>query len=390
MPGATTGERGTRVLHVAESICGGVASFLDELALDQNRTLGSPNVHFVVPAEHQSQLTNVAAEQLSTFVGKTRSVSALIDFTRVARRAIRRFRPEILHLHSSFAGAVVRGMRKTETVGARMIYCPHGWAFAMDISQTRKRIYATIERQLAHGTDLIINNSQNEYEIAARLGLPTGRMVVIRNGIAWAPPLKKVARTDILRLAFIGRNVRQKGLDLLVNTIRKFPLPGIHFHVAGDCAPEDKMSIPANVTFHGWLTRSETLQLLTKMDAVVMPSRWDAAPIAALEAMRAGLPLIASNRGGLPEIVGHEIGGYIFDLEDDDALGQLLQSLNRANLERLGRGARIRWESHYRAELMSQRTREAYQRVLNSKPEAAHMRPAPAPANVSRTAATYD
>ncbi len=106
------------------------------------------------------------------------------------------------------------------------------------------------------------------------------------------------------------------------------------------------------------------LRLLERMDAVVMPSRWEAFGLVAAEAMRAGVPVIASNRGALPEVVEHEVGGYIFDLDDPDALGRLLQRLDRSELRQLGNSARRRWEREFVADKMNDLLRETYASVL--------------------------
>jgi glycosyltransferase involved in cell wall biosynthesis len=173
-----------------------------------------------------------------------------------------------------------------------------------------------------------------------------------------------------VRLAFIGRHDRQKGVDVLLDTIERFALPNIHFDIVGARVlnPADSRAEPnrPNVTFHGWLSRAETIELLANVDGVVMPSRWDAAPIVALEAMRAGLPVIGSNRGALPEIIQHGVGGYIFDLDDADALGRLLERLDRSELRRLGASARARWESEYIADKMNELTLGAYQDLLSN------------------------
>jgi glycosyltransferase involved in cell wall biosynthesis len=122
------------------------------------------------------------------------------------------------------------------------------------------------------------------------------------------------------------------------------------------------------------------------MDAVVMPSRWEAFGLVAIEAMRAGVAVIGSNRGALPEVIRNGIGGRIFDLDDPDALGRLLEELDADELRRLGESGRHRWERKYVADRMYQLTCEAYESVLAapvlaqsmSLPEATH-RTAPQP-----------
>jgi hypothetical protein len=82
-----------RVVHVAQSIAGGVASFLEEIAGAQAAAFGRDNVHFVVPAGTDGQLPNVDASQISSFSQTSRSAAALLDFARTAHVAIRRLDP---------------------------------------------------------------------------------------------------------------------------------------------------------------------------------------------------------------------------------------------------------------------------------------------------------
>ena len=361
------GPRRLRVLHVAQSVAGGVASFLEEVCAYQTARFGSTNVRFLVPAGSEGHLAAVDPAQLVPFSPTDRSPAALLRFARAAIAEVRRFRPDVVHLHSSFAGALrlcmpLRGKRP------RIIYCPHGWAFGMDIPAGKKRLYATVERLLARRTDAILVVSADEHRLAMEFGLPPEKTRVVKNGIAWTPPIEKLPRTGPLRLAFIGRFDRQKGIDILLDTLRRFPLPQVEFEIVGANVvgedPVEPSELPSNLRFHGWLPRAQTLELLNSVDALVMPSRWDAAPIVAIEAMRAGVPVIASNRGGLPEIVKDGVGGHIFDLADADALGRTLASLTREKLILLGRSAHRRWEREYVADTMNELTVSAYREAM--------------------------
>lgn len=360
-------EQPARVVHVAQSIAGGIASYFEEISDYQTARFGRGNVAFVVPAGAE-YLPRLGPDQLICFASASRSPSALLDFAKTARAAIRRLKPDIVHLHSSFAGAVVRPMLMGRTRRPRVIYCPHGWAFGIETSSAKQRAYAFIERRLAAATDLIHVNSAAEYDLAARFGLPTSKMRILANGIGWTPAPEAAPKTGPLRVAFIGRHDRQKGLDILLETIRRFPLGHIQFEIVGDGILSEGVrgagDAAPNVAFHGWLSRQETLKLLGRVDAVVMPSRWEAFGLVATEAMRAGVPVIGSNRGAIPEIVQHGAGGYIFDLHDPDSLGRVLQALHRDDLERLGMTARARWERHYLADQMNELICEAYEDVL--------------------------
>jgi len=359
--------RPPRVVHVAQTIAGGIASIFEEMAPYQTKAFGKGNVTFVVPEGSQVHLPSVDRSQIVTFAATSRGPAALLLFGREATKAIRRLDPDIVHLHSSFAGALVRTLLRRRSGKPRIVYCSHGWAFGIESAHLKKRLYAAIERRLARRSDLIIVNSQSEHELAVKFGLPEDKLRVVKNGVAWRPPVNRSEGGARLRVAFIGRHDRQKGLDLLLDTIDRFSLPNIEFHVVGEGVLDrtsGRSDNHPNLTFHGWLDRSAIGELLSQLDAVVMPSRWEAFGLVAIEAMRAGVPVIASNRGALPEIVHHGIGGYIFDLDDPSALGLLLASLDRQALEKLRNSARARWETEFSAVRMNELTEKAYESLL--------------------------
>lgn len=357
-----------RILHVAQTTAGGIASYFEEIAPFQSARYGAENIHFVVPGG-QEHLPSIDPRQLIRFRSASRDARSLLDFTRTALRAVDQMKPDIVHLHSTFAGAILRPLLRSRRRRPMIAYCAHGWAFGMETSQAKQRAYAFVERRLAAITDLIHVVSRSEYTLADGFGLPRSKMRVLPNGIAWTPaPASAAPRTGPLRIAFIGRHDRQKGLDVLLDTIRAGDFPNIHFDIVGhgivSGAAGEAESVPNNVTYHGWLARPDAMKILGQADALVMPSRWDAAPIVAIESMRAGVPVIGSNRGALPEIVEDGVGGCIFDLDDRAGLGDLLRSLNREDLVRLGASARARWERAYDSDRMNQLTCEAYEALL--------------------------
>jgi glycosyltransferase involved in cell wall biosynthesis len=238
----------------------------------------------------------------------------------------------------------------------------------METPEAAKLAYAAIERRLAARTDLILVNSVSEYELAIRFGLPERKMKLVTHGVSWAPDPQRRRTNGRMRIAFIGRHDRQKGLDILLETVRRFRLEHIHFHIVGERvisrSAGQSALVAENVTFHGWLSRAGTSELIQQMDAVVMPSRWEAFGLVAIEAMRAGVAVIGSDRGALPEVIRDGIGGRIFHIDDPNALGRLLETLKVDQLERLGHSARQLWERKYVADRMNRLTCDAYESVL--------------------------
>lgn len=369
MRGPEKASRSARVLHIAQTTAGGIASYFEEIAAYQAARFGRDNVRFLVP-DGDAHRPKIHPALIRTYGPASRRPAALLRFARAARREIDAFKPDIVHLHSSFAGAIVRAMLALRRDRPKIVYCPHGWAFSMEIAERKKQVYAAIERRLSAVTDLIHNVSQSEQDLALRFGLPGEKMRVFANGIADTPEPQRGRRSGPLRYLFIGRHDRQKGLDILLEAIPGIPADHAVFDIVGagilaDGAEQAQPSQP-NVTFHGWLSRDRTIALLDQADALVMPSRWDAAPIVALEAMRAGVAIIGSDRGALPEMIGDKVGGRIFALNDPSSLATTLRSLDRRTIAAFGRQARQRWSARYRSEQMNAVTCDGYDTLLGA------------------------
>lgn len=360
-----------RIVHVAETVFGGVGAYLDEIGRYQAQSLGPQNVFYLVPEGGAAMLPSIDAAQIAEFSYHGRTPAGLIGFARAIAKSVTRLDPDIMHLHSTFAGVVGRITMTIRPHRAKLIYCPHGWAFGMETAHSRKMLYAWCERLLAHATDTIIVNSAAERRLALHHGLPAGKLQTISNGVASvAPEAQAPLPVPSLHLAFIGRHDRQKGLDILLDALSQPDCGHIHLHVVGKSVAEGTSPLIGrtltNVTFHGWLSRAQIASLLQTMDAVAMPSRWEAFGLVAIEAMRAGVPVIASNKGGLPEIVRHGIDGLIVDIDTPGALGRVLSELEPSALQRLGRSAQARFRAEFTAERMNREITSTYAALLSN------------------------
>jgi glycosyltransferase involved in cell wall biosynthesis len=184
---------------------------------------------------------------------------------------------------------------------------------------------------------------------------------------------------DRVNLIFVGRHDRQKGLDILLDVFRRHALPGVHLHVLGapvlataDTAGQGPL--PANVTIHGWQNRDQVSAMMARADALVVPSRWEGFGLVAAEAMRMGKPVIASRRGALAEIVENGRSGFLFDLDDREAIAALLASLSREQLAGLGEAARARFLQSFTADRLNAELASLYGTLSEERMS----RPAPA------------
>ena len=169
---------------------------------------------------------------------------------------------------------------------------------------------------------------------------------VMRMGIPLVGEPKVVAARQRAVL-FLGRLVPVKGVDLLLSAMTR--LPGVELWIAGDGpeAPDLQRRAAAarvDVTFFGNVAGQQKASLLARAGVLALPSRvlpdgrTDAAPVVLLEAMAAGLPVVATRVGGNAELIEHGENGLLVPVEDPGSLAQALaQALdNPAPLARAG------------------------------------------------------
>lgn len=352
------------ILHIAETLPGGIASYLQEILPAQQQQFGATQIHLFAPKHAGIHLP--PAQHHHFRAGRSRILRQLHLAWRLWH-TLRQCRPDIIHAHSSLAGLWARLLKPR---GSRLVYCPHGWAFAQEIAGWKRGLFAHIERQLARRADRIICISEHEQQQALQAGLPATKLQRIDNGVgeiddATAASTTTAHQDNIVQYLFVGRLDRQKGLDILLPIIAQCPqarLWVIGAPVRGDAAlPE---TWPQNVEYLGWRSRADINAYYQAADAVIIPSRWEGFGLVAIEAMRAGTAVIASRRGALPEIVVDEETGQLFELDTSQQLADLFTHNTRASLQRLGQTGRARYLAHFTSTRLNAELVACYQQLL--------------------------
>ena len=175
---------------------------------------------------------------------------------------------------------------------------------------------------------------------------------------------------------YAGRMQPAKGPDILLEALSYLPArdTSIRVLMAGNGPLEDTLrkqaanpSLDVKVTFLG--LRTDLPVLLNLADLVVLPSRWEGLPMILLEAMAARKPVIATNVGGIPEVIEHGVSGWLVPAEDPPALARgidlLLQSTGLC--ERLSNGAFQRVCARYSTEAAIKMLLDIYCNVLKER-----------------------
>jgi glycosyltransferase involved in cell wall biosynthesis len=233
------------------------------------------------------------------------------DFQVWARfqRLIRQLEPDVLHGHGAKAGAFMR--IKTASRDKIRVYTPHGGSLHYPLSTLKGNVYARIERALMNDTDLFLFESAFARDTYQRMiGTPKGLVRCVFNGVTAGEFDPVVKAGDATELAYVGEFRRIKGADLLVDAVARLRADGrpVKVTLAGD--GEETASIKAQVEQLGlgeavrFIGHVKARHGFSKGSLLVVPSRGDSMPYVVIEAAAAGIPMVAANVGGIPEIFG--------------------------------------------------------------------------------------
>lgn len=364
-----------RILHVAESIRGGCGTYLNQTVPQQIDELGRESIWLVVPFEHRSMLQDVPSERTSYFARPRRSIVSLFLLGKETLGQVKKIKPDVIHVHSTFAGAVVRLMLGWRRKRPKIVYCPHGWVFDVRSSGLKRRMMKAAEKMLSGLCDAIVAISDYEAEEARRIGIKGNRVFVVKNGLKFTPP-KAVpsAWSDERRKAlFIGRLDEQKGFDVLVKAVEGCE-DEVALRVIGESVLGEE-AIPTtslrSAEFLGWQTEGQIEGHLAVADFVVMPSRWEGFGLVAIEAMRASKAVIASRVGGLQEVVVDGETGILVPADDPAALRGAILSTGHDEFERLGAAGRRRFEQSFTIEKTHTLLMQLYRQITTQGPSTA-------------------
>jgi glycosyltransferase involved in cell wall biosynthesis len=224
-------------------------------------------------------------------------------------RLIRRLKPQVLHGHGAKAGAFVRLKRRSKD-GIR-VYTPHGGSLHYPLNTVKGALYSRLERALMNSTDLFLFESAFARDTYQRtIGMPTGLVRCVFNGVTadeFDAVIRAADATDIL---YLGEFSHIKGADLLIDAVARLHSDGKPFTLtlAGDGeelenlkAQIQKLGLTETVRFIGHV---KARYGFSKGKLLVVPSRGDSMPYVVIEAAAAGIPMVAANVGGIPEIFG--------------------------------------------------------------------------------------
>ena len=285
---------------------------------------------------------------------------------------IRKLRPDLLHLHTFKAGFLARLAGRI--IGIPSVYTIHAWLYGTAaVSRFSSALSGPCERLAAYWCERIITVSRSGARVVRghRIGSPS-KLVTIHNGLPDCSEQARLSPTETPVITMVARFIEGKDHDLLLRAFARIP-KGPRLRLVGDGPTRTsaeslahELGIQEQVDFLG--NHDDVASLLATSDVFVLASRSEMLPISILEAMRAGLPVIASDVGGVGEAVAHNENGFLVPSGSVSALAQALTDLTNdyALRLRMGQAGRQRFTRQFLSSSMQERTRCIYRDVLRT------------------------
>lgn len=281
------------------------------------------------------------------------------------------FKPDLIAAHSSKTGILGRLASKITKVPC--VFTAHGWSFTTGVPEPNRTIYRWLEKSTASWADKIICVSEYDRQIGLNAKMSQEKLVTVHNGMRDIQPNLKAnpAKTESITVAMVARFDRQKDHATLIEAFRdlnaKLLLIGDGPSLEPTLNRVKELGMEEQVSFLGF--RQDIAEILAEVQIYALISHWEGLPCTIIEAMRAGLPVVASDVGGVKEIVIDGHTGYTIPREDVATLKQKLSYLIDNQQARISMGimGRQKYESQLTFKHMYEQTLSVYQSAIAQK-----------------------
>ena len=286
------------------------------------------------------------------------SVRAMLAHMRVLQ-------PDVIHAHSAVAGVIARLAGKLRQIP--VVYTVHGFGFKPQAPWLIRTNAWLAEAVLAAWTTRMVCVSAYEKQLAARLPMPPERVSVVHNALADVPWRSDMS-TQPPSLVMVARMAAPKRPDVLIDALALLAQQGLQpdIRILGggpDLARHQQAAAPMpHIRLEGDV--SDVAQRLAQHQIFVLLSDHEGLPISILEAMRAGMAIVATRLPGIEEMLTHEESAWLVP-NTPQAVADALQTLlaDAPLRQRLGSAARARYEAQFQPQAMAEPVLAIYQQA---------------------------
>lgn len=305
-------ENKKKILFIVEAMGGGVFTYIVDLA---NELVNNYDMYVAYAIRRQtpknyrdyfdSRVKLIKVKNLGRSINPTKDLKALFEIKRIAREV----QPDIIHLHSSKAGALGRIAFNGRRIP--LFYTPHGYSFLMkNHSAVKRMLYKAVEIVCGKKTCTTISCSAGEHQETLKF---TKNATYVSNGININDLQKMMDSVGEIEdhpftVFTLGRICYQKN-PALFNRVAE-AMPGVRFLWIGDGELREELKAP-NIEVTGWVERKEALQRSLSGDVFLLTSLWEGLPISLLEAMYMKKLCVVSDVIGNRDVIHNGENGFV-------------------------------------------------------------------------------
>ena len=291
--------------------------------------------------------THVQRFQFNAMI-ENKTLGELKRIDEALNEALTHFKPDLIHLYTCIGGAaIVYLLMRARFLNIPTVLTLHG-LFTPDY-----KIDPLIDRVLQAVDHIACVSNAVQKQVRVYAAHAAHKTSYIHNGLALPDSIPAPLSFAPPTLACVSRLSSEKGIDLVLHalSIVKKTVPTIRFIIAGD-GPEraslmaltTSLQLQDNVEFAGALAPEQVPAIMNRACVILMPSRAEAFGLTALQGSQMARPVIASQIGGLPEIIQHEKTGLLVEVDDLQGLAAAILRLvnDPAYAEALGLNGRSR------------------------------------------------
>lgn len=357
-------EKRKKILFIVEAMGGGVFTYIVDLANELVKTYDMYVAYAVrrqTPDNYRDyfdkRISLIEVKNFGRSISPTKDIKAFFEIKEIAGKA----QPDIIHLHSSKAGALGRFAFNGRRIP--LFYTPHGYSFLMkNHSAVKRMIYKAVETVCGKRACTTISCSEGEHQETLKLNK---KALYVNNGINEKKLERALRGIEVEEHPFtvfmLGRICYQKN-PVLFNQVAE-AMPEVRFLWIGDGELREELKAP-NIEITGWLDRKSALERAMSADVFLLTSLWEGLPISLLEAMYMKKLCVVSNVIGNRNVIVNCRNGFVCD--DVDGFVKAVKSAQTGAVDVLINIAYQDIMNKYNTSVMAEKYSEIY---MNRLPE---------------------
>ena len=294
--------------------------------------------------EHREELKK---QNIGTFqIPIPRSISKIkkiIKSYKLVKRLVEENKYQIVHCHSPIGGVICRlACRKARKTGTKVIYTAHGFHFFKGASKAAWLIYYPIEKLCSRYTDVLITINQEDFRNAQKMHAKRVEYVPgigvhteeIKNAVVDRTQMRTSFGFSDGDFVFMsaGQISVRKNHEVIIRALAKINNEKVKYLIVGFGEEQERLKklvaelhLKDRVVFAGY--RKDVKEILHAVDAFAFPSLQEGLPVALMEAMAAGLPVVCSRIRGNIDLIENGKGGYLYDCLDIDGFAEGMKKI---------------------------------------------------------------